>query len=160
MPSPLEATTQQVPDAQQPSPRVPGFLLASLSQSNGGQENTIPNSSSSGNMSSKMPSDSAPLADSFRSQQSMYAMSIGLANDLRLILGVKGNRRCLNINQIDLTKQINTTDGDLVSDIVAAYRSARGWMRLYFSVYQLRFCGFKKVSASVSGRNKWLSVCP
>ena len=79
------------------------------------------------------------------SHQSAFSINMLQPADLRLVLGVKARRRCLDVYQIDLKKANGQTDGELVHVLVTAYKSIRGRLRLWFSVYQLRFCTFKKV---------------
>lgn len=79
-----------------------------------------------------------------------FTIQIGQANhDLRVVLGIRGKRRCLDIDQIELGGQVKN-DGELVSRIMTAHNEIRGRLRLWFSVYQLRFYTFSKVSRLIS----------
>ena len=78
-------------------------------------------------------------------QRAGLTVDIAQPKDLRLILGVKAKRRCLDIDQVDLQKRSIVRDGDVVYDIMAAYKQIRGWLRLWLSVYQLRYYSFRKV---------------
>jgi hypothetical protein len=142
----LEATSKCALDLEQAYSGVQVSSPTSSCQASKGQNSTILTNSSSRNDSPNLSSGGELCAVSSNSQMSAPSLAVGLTNDLRLVLGVKGKRRCLDVNQIDLNNRLNLTDGDLISEIITAYKSARGWLRLYFSVYQLRFCAFKKVN--------------
>ncbi|EXJ74071.1 uncharacterized protein A1O5_02365 [Cladophialophora psammophila CBS 110553] len=86
-----------------------------------------------------------PNAISSGNPLQQHAVQIRVSNnDLLLVLGVKGKKRCLDIDQIDFKKKRIENDGQLVAQITNAYQSKRGWLRLWFSVYQFRFCSFRK----------------
>jgi hypothetical protein len=152
----LEATSMCALDSQQAYSGVQASSPTSSCQTSNGQNSTILSNLSSRNCSPNLSSGGEPCAISSNSQPSAHTVAIGLTNDLRLVLGVKGKRRCLDVNQIDLNRRLSLTDGDLISEIITAYKSARGWVRLYFSVYQLRFCVFRKVNTLRLKQNKQL----
>ncbi|KIW87633.1 uncharacterized protein Z519_11607 [Cladophialophora bantiana CBS 173.52] len=101
--------------------------------------------SSARNSTPTMPTGRDRNATLFGNRLQQHAVQIGVSsNDLLLVLGVKGKKRCLDISQIDFKKNRIENDGQLVAQITNAYQSKRGWLRLWFSVYQFRFCSFRK----------------
>ena len=69
------------------------------------------------------------------------------ANKLVVLFGVKGNRRTLELAQIDITK--NTDDDSFFGDLRREYRRLRGFLRYWLSVWQLRHCDFVKVRSKL-----------
>ena len=65
-------------------------------------------------------------------------------SELVVLFGVKGKRRTLELAQIDVSK--HKDDKIFFQDLRREYRQRRGFLRYWFSLWQLRYCDFVRVS--------------
>lgn len=74
----------------------------------------------------------------------------GINSELFVILGVDGKRRTLDICHLDISK--HKDDGDFFKGLLREYRKFRGFLRYWFSVWQLRHCDFVKFEKIMKNR--------
>ena len=81
-------------------------------------------------------------------RQSTHIIPTSQDDRLFVLLGVQGTRLTLDVEHINVKKMANSRlsdDGDFFNDLVNAYKNLRGRLRLWFAVWQFRYCHFRKV---------------
>ena len=73
------------------------------------------------------------------------SIAIPLAAQWFVFFGVKGPRRTLELAQINAKNYVN--DSAFFKDMSKHYKSLRGYLRYWFSVWRLTYCDFVKVRA-------------
>jgi len=74
------------------------------------------------------------------------SISITQSDEAFVLFGVQGARRTLELAQIDAKAHCN--DSSFFPALRKSYRDNRGFLRYWFSVWQLNYCDFVKVSTS------------
>lgn len=104
-------------------------------------------SSSSSRPSSRMSSTSS-MGHAPSSATSIASLSASInipGTENFVLLGINGTRRTLDLVHIKTTKE-NDDDLKFFDTLLTSYKSLRGTMRRWFSVWQLNHCDFVKVS--------------
>lgn len=76
-------------------------------------------------------------------QPSQTGNNLTRVDKLFVLFGVKGTRRTLELAQIDTYNY--ASDGEFFGGLKKEYRGLRGYLRYWFSVWQLSHCDFVKV---------------
>ncbi|CZR56621.1 uncharacterized protein PAC_06510 [Phialocephala subalpina] len=83
-------------------------------------------------------------------QSGQVNINMGLKSELFILLGIKGWRRTLELAQIHVPNSMD--DHKFFKALLREYKRRRGLWRLWFSVWQLRYCDFVKFEKFRPGR--------
>ncbi|KAI1613913.1 hypothetical protein EDD36DRAFT_473920 [Exophiala viscosa] len=95
--------------------------------------------------SSASPSPGSSLGSRSASPASSTdATSVGSASHMYVLLGISGMRSTLELKHMNVIKDTNT-EAKFFRKLNDLYRSARGFLRIWLSIWRLRHCEFVKI---------------
>ncbi|KAI1622528.1 hypothetical protein EDD37DRAFT_651800 [Exophiala viscosa] len=133
--SPVPNGSGPAPDTTAPAPAAyTGLVQSSLSVS----------SSPSGSAASSSLSRSAsPTSSTDATSVVSASVSISSQQHMYVLLGIGGMRSTLDLEHMDVIKDTKT-DAEFFKKLNDLYRSARGMLRILFSIWRLSHCDFVK----------------
>jgi hypothetical protein len=137
--------TRSAPPGQTPSKAAKAYTPASDSTSATSSSTISPTPRDASAPSTASPSNSNKDHVQIHGSSSRSASPTGHIPPTRIIFGIQGARRSLEIEQIDvIAGQMN--DQLFFSELRIRHRTHRSWVRRLMSPFRFRHCNFVKVS--------------